>query len=541
MNNPIYKLQVDGTRNDPYSEKFKEILEQQTPKITLREKVEAFNFTARIGDLTSLQLFLDTQEINSLIKQLAIISASRFGHFKIIKKIIESGQTSMFSEQKLDALENSLSYNRNDITNILLQTYFSKLKEREQAFQKISSSQEKTWPLGLSKLLEYEEQCATKTNNDLRQNTIESQITKIQNTPIEDPKMHAACTHFLYFLDTNKNYLPEKEIEEIRQKIKPLKKQLDYYLVTLRISHTPVTQKIAELQPNEKPVKNLIIIISTKKPTEPNDPIIHALSLALIQEAAPIITTAQLLSTLFSDIKPSQLNSNFYKNFKFFADNNTQTIILIIPNKFITNGEKSLKQLGFSKTLIPYENPSYSIYAVDNFSLYITSLTDMFRHGSGYWNIYLMGHGISADNIANISIEDFRYFIEFLSKTICTHFLFYISCYAGGINMHTAYKEIQPNFVIAQGSKTESTSRAFNFNILTPEQQIFPIYEDENKYTDKQEALNKIRVPISFTRFFDALEKLITKKPLTNWKLDPKIPTSLRKDSWLIVLYYVCP
>jgi hypothetical protein len=107
--------------------------------------------------------------------------------------------------------------------------------------------------------------------------------------------------------------------------------------------------------------------------------------------------------------------------------------------------------------------------------------------------------------------------------------------------MHTAYKEIQPNFVIAQGSKTESTSRAFNFNILTPEQQIFPIYEDENKYTDKQEALNKIRVPISFTRFFDALEKLITKKPLTNWKLDPKIPTSLRKDSWLIVLYYVCP
>jgi hypothetical protein len=89
---------------------------------------------------------------------------------------------------------------------------------------------------------------------------------------------------------------------------------------------------------------------------------------------------------------------------------------------------------------------------------------------SGFkWNVYMAGHGIRVGGrhpealIAGLPIETFKHFINYL-ESVDTNFLFYTTCYGGGINSLLAFKDAYRhrkfNFPIAIGSVTEDISIA---------------------------------------------------------------------------------
>lgn len=63
------------------------------------------------------------------------------------------------------------------------------------------------------------------------------------------------------------------------------------------------------------------------------------------------------------------------------------------------------------------------------------------------WIIYLSGHGYNSpgavktkcDIIADLSVEEFKNFLQFLEHDIITKFLMYSTCYAGGMHLKTPY------------------------------------------------------------------------------------------------------
>lgn len=59
------------------------------------------------------------------------------------------------------------------------------------------------------------------------------------------------------------------------------------------------------------------------------------------------------------------------------------------------------------------------------------------------WIIYIMGHGLKNDSIANMSLNDFKQFLMFLENKIKTGLLFMVSCQVAGVNVNQIYGELK--------------------------------------------------------------------------------------------------
>lgn len=57
------------------------------------------------------------------------------------------------------------------------------------------------------------------------------------------------------------------------------------------------------------------------------------------------------------------------------------------------------------------------------------------------WSIFICGHGDINHSIADLSIPQFKKFLEYLENKINTRLLFYSSCFAAGINAELIYKD----------------------------------------------------------------------------------------------------
>jgi hypothetical protein len=59
------------------------------------------------------------------------------------------------------------------------------------------------------------------------------------------------------------------------------------------------------------------------------------------------------------------------------------------------------------------------------------------------WSILINGHGTLGGTIVGLWLEDFKQFLSFLQKSIHTKLLYYVSCYAAGINHRILYEDAQ--------------------------------------------------------------------------------------------------
>lgn len=182
----------------------------------------------------------------------------------------------------------------------------------------------------------------------------------------------------------------------------------------------------------------------------------------------------QLLLDYFTPFDPQEWD--IYKNGKGYY--------LFIPKKY--SDENSL--LGFkidSLEKVNYPEDSPSIYFDSLIKEPISnSLQDFFLTYDDFsdfkmpyaWNILLSGHGGSHYNelnlngkvtwngqpiIADLTVEEFRSFLDFFQANVKTHFLHYSTCYAGGNHIPLIFDNEENatyNYAIICGTLTDSVT-----------------------------------------------------------------------------------
>ncbi|HBS48183.1 TPA: hypothetical protein DEO28_03805 [Candidatus Dependentiae bacterium] len=339
------------------------------------------------------------------------------------------------------------------------------------------------------------------------------------------------------FKEKNLNlYEKFKEIglEELADKIR---KWLEYIGITK-----------TDLYINPKISKNVTIFINQDDDITINEAIFNVMSIALVQQAAPIIVTAQLFKVFLNE---QQDKFSHYpkividEEWQYFKEP-TGDFYLLVPRLLINkvkdiSKEVLLDRLGFSKNLIKvaYSDLEEEAHLIKVAHFDLKRLTVFFAVNSGRWNIYLIGHGTYEDLIAGMSIEDFKNFIQFLSKNIYVNFLYYATCFGGGKNLIIPYKYISTNFVIAEQATTaaqsHSASLAWSRGGLFEQKGFFPLCEHRfcGGYFFRMTSL------LSFSRFFNSLEQYLQNIPLV--EIGELLPIELSYDPWRIILNYINP
>ncbi|KKP53576.1 MAG: hypothetical protein UR43_C0004G0117 [candidate division TM6 bacterium GW2011_GWF2_33_332] len=290
---------------------------------------------------------------------------------------------------------------------------------------------------------------------------------------------------------------------------------------------------------NPKISKNVTIFINQDDDITIKEVIFNGMSIALLQQAAPIIVTAQLFKVFLREQKKISLYSKIVidEEWKYFKES-TGDFYLLVPRLLInkvkdTSIEVLLDRLGFSKKLIEVDfvNLENEVKADPSSKVDLKKLTDFFEEKTGLWNIYLNGHGLKNYSIAHMSLADFKKFIQFLSKKLHVNFLYYSTCYGGGENLLTPFKDISTNFVIAEQATTEASSHGTLLEGRGP----YRLCE----HSFCVDALKVMTTPLSFTQFFNALEKYLQKIPLVDQA--NILPKNLSYDPWRIILNYIVP
>ena len=309
--------------------------------------------------------------------------------------------------------------------------------------------------------------------------------------------------------------------------------------------------------------KNVIILINQNSKFQLLDPFLSNMCIALLQQAAPLIVSQRMLREFCARQKAKDSIEARIKvddEWRVFKEP-TGDFYLLIPHLLINNtSDKTddglLDRLGFSKSLVKVKmaelekdvNSAKSWFykrwlkkvsasGTDYFfpeKFNLRNLESFFELNSGLWNIYLGGHGINNISVAGMPIKDFKEFVQFLSSRLHVYFLYYTTCYAGGLNLITPFKNFTTNFVIAQ----ESTTASITYPILirSPDGGPYPLCEhslclDPALYSKKS---------ISFSRFFNALEQDLQNVPVLQRVDDPELEV-LSYDPWRIILNYIAP
>ncbi len=273
------------------------------------------------------------------------------------------------------------------------------------------------------------------------------------------------------------------------------------------------------------------------------DTVCSNFAIALAQEAAAVIVAAPVLRNFFW--RCNKIN-DLYKNaksIKTLAHDQASIFSLIpvndggweiyssvdasfylfLPNKLLESNKNIKTALNVTtgnrctiKNLVQSDKsinniPSKIVIKIETIASFLTP-------GSGYWDIYLQGHGESGDTIAGLSINQFKQLLVFLSETVCTSFLYYLTCFGGGINLVTPYfnkkekgliKNYPLNFICVSGATTELSAFTYYFfhDSLSPNDVKFTPYKlcPNTKNND----LACVRCSIDFNGFFSALKSTI--------------------------------
>jgi len=208
------------------------------------------------------------------------------------------------------------------------------------------------------------------------------------------------------------------------------------------------------------------------------DPVLKDFNQAIIQKSSPIIISRNLLKQGLDTLNIlNELETNWIicSRTRYGTDSYYLLFPKIIETPFDTTKTATyLSNLGFDENLLQHDFSSLYLSndkdPDNNRNLFFKNELSLFKPTSGPWNIYLDGHGLKGSHIAGLSHNLFEQFLNFLSKNIITNFLFYSTCYGGGINLVKPYltkvnesgaiSSTNINFTIAEDAATESVSQA---------------------------------------------------------------------------------
>ena len=240
-------------------------------------------------------------------------------------------------------------------------------------------------------------------------------------------------------------------------------------------------------------------------PTRPADIICTDFSVALVQQAAPIITTGTVLHSFLNRKLAWNKKSSKWKRFitllyqrflpnswffseKFnskkmhkrriifqnflhlifseipFTDENfeifeyeQEDMFLIIPNLYKEKLHSKIPSLGFSIPLLKKisikeleESVALETWSplARKHSITATSIARLFIPNKrfGPWHILIDGHGMYENkgfqaSISGINLEEFKQLVMFFEQSLSTSFLYYLSCYGGGYNTSLLFIE----------------------------------------------------------------------------------------------------
>lgn len=280
------------------------------------------------------------------------------------------------------------------------------------------------------------------------------------------------------------------------------------------------TKKITEVKKREEkkekekkrttPLHDLVILINQGMQKSIAEPITAEFALTLCQKSFPIIVTGDLIKNIFELIELQKelmelklIIDDFKKTFDEWLLYKTKDgeFYLFVPKAYIAKNEseidtsiieKNTKSKGYKTKNILF---GFDIWGLDKVKLEdlqaiqwssksevnIENLKSMFIQKKdeyfGMWNVYLGGHGtistgghesqLKGSSIAGLSLLQFQELIQFFNNKINVNFLYYMSCYAGGVNRTLPYLTNimnsrgyitgikKPNFTISVGSVSD--------------------------------------------------------------------------------------
>ncbi len=333
--------------------------------------------------------------------------------------------------------------------------------------------------------------------------------------------------------------------------------QLAPYLLSEWESLSPELSEIEEIRIwhtraiNAKNSNNLILLIDSfncvDKQTGANpdydDGIVTLFLIAAVNQAAPIIATANILHYAALRQRPKKGIRSFWaspiitEQWKIYKQK-LSPLCLLIPPMVLKSDKITANSLGFdisNADIIETDEWMNQIVKDEKFN--IDSLKSMFEAkkidtSNKYWNIYLGGHGLTDKGISGMENADFKDFLRFLNSGLNTHLLFYYSCFGGGLNLINPYQDLLLNYIVVEAATTEAP--AVNLDVARAqglEELKYPLCErgSNPSYGGKKSH-------ISFTRFFDAIEK-----HLSGLYTIPQRAEKLAQDPWAIILNYIQP
>lgn len=259
-----------------------------------------------------------------------------------------------------------------------------------------------------------------------------------------------------------------------------------------------MSKNVKKLNVYDKYTCKRVALFINGKPQDVDAIVITCLS-ALVQQASFLIVSAPVLAKIYKNesSKKNLTGWSFYKN-----PSSNAFFLCVPPSIKNFDASKDLAEFGFRSDLKKEELKVYPCILKDETDE--TGLGDFFDKGKGLfesgsepWNVYLVGHGGSGW-IAGMPINIFKDFLFFLNGTIKeseslhrikTNFLFYQTCFGGGMNSITPYlskididngkkraggKIIHAkmpdvlSFIIAEGATTDETTLAVTGSVYEP-------------------------------------------------------------------------
>lgn len=283
--------------------------------------------------------------------------------------------------------------------------------------------------------------------------------------------------------------------------------------------------------PLEKAYRRLILLLDPHNWDSNNGALTQGLKLALSEKSAPIITSGRILKNFITDLKttwPEPHLSDLLNDTDWMVTINKHAdIVLLIPRAHLeqVSGRGLIGRRRYGFKILP--DSATHLYANDIIrdpstidiarpeswdfmrafkSMFDTSKTNL------CWNIYLFGHGglVGRDAtgkidektaaIAGLYFEDFKNLITFFNggtNNIQASFLFYTTCFGGGINqtlINNVLKKLDAKFIVAAYGLNDYFTYANSSCSLT-----IPLIQDSS--TGKW----IVKTKQSFTNFFNLL------------------------------------
>ena len=250
-------------------------------------------------------------------------------------------------------------------------------------------------------------------------------------------------------------------------------------------------QAIFSKDADDKPSKNIVMVLDVKRHEQGVGACAHAVATALQDEVAPLMISAHSLEYVRKYFKPWD-----------WAIYTQENMLLLIPHEYMDDkGFKSPEDCGFDldawREHKNYDTPtqemqgseflkSLNIESIDyktfdNLSDQSTRIIcDSFiADQDNHWKVYAVGHGASEEDnkgdfqICGLNLEDFKTFLNTLRTKFSTDFLVYQTCFGGGPNqLRSVYYsedmiDNQFAFPIISGCLSDSVSFGFHPSMVS--------------------------------------------------------------------------